>query len=67
MLHQLQELNILKFMDGRKTRNGDLFKKVAQKMKEAGFTRTPEQVRVRWKNLRKAYHGAKRNNQNKWS
>ena len=25
-------------------------------MEEAGFTRTPEQVRVRWKNLRKAYH-----------
>jgi len=51
MLNQLKELNILKFMDGRKTRNGELFKKVARKMEEAGFPRTPEQVRIRWKNV----------------
>ncbi|KAL2090562.1 hypothetical protein ACEWY4_012825 [Coilia grayii] len=62
MLTQLKELNILKFMDGRKTRNGDLFKKIAQRMLECGFPRTPEQVRVRWKNLKKAYFAAKRNN-----
>ena len=30
MLTQVQELNILKFMDGRKTRNADLFKKIAK-------------------------------------
>ena len=47
------ELNILKFTDGRKTRNGDLFKKVARKMEEAGFTRTPEQVRSNGRTTRK--------------
>ena len=62
MLNQLKELNILKFLDGRKTRNGDLFKKVARKMEEAGFPRTPEQVRIRWKNVKKAYLSAKRDN-----
>ena len=30
MLTQVQELNILKFMDGRKTKNADLFKKIAK-------------------------------------
>ncbi|TNN37406.1 Transcription factor 7-like 1 [Liparis tanakae] len=60
MLNVLKELNILKFMDGRKTRNGDLFKKVALKMLAAGFPRTPEQIRIRWKNLKKAFFQAKR-------
>ena len=62
MLSQLKEMNILKFMDGRKTRNGELFKKVALKMVEASFPRTPEQVRIRWKNLKKTYFQAKRDN-----
>ncbi|CAL8255056.1 unnamed protein product [Merluccius merluccius] len=31
-------------------------------MEEAGFVRTPEQIRVRWKNVKKAYLGAKQNN-----
>ncbi|XP_072253722.1 myb/SANT-like DNA-binding domain-containing protein 7 [Leuresthes tenuis] len=60
MLNQLKDLNILKFMDGRKTRNEYLFIKVAQKMEEAGFPRTPKQVRIRWKNVKKAYMCAKR-------
>ena len=30
MLTQVQELNIFKFMDGRKMRNADLFKKIAK-------------------------------------
>ena len=62
MLNVLKELNILKFMDGRKTRNGELFKKVALKMMEAGFPRTPEQIRIRWKNVKKAFFQAKRDN-----
>ena len=62
MLNVLKELNILKFMDGRKTRNGELFKKVALKMVEAGFPRTPEQIRSRWKNVKKAFFRAKRDN-----
>ncbi|XP_056135260.1 uncharacterized protein LOC130111976 [Lampris incognitus] len=62
MLTQLKELNILKYMDGRKTRNGDLFKKVAEHMVGAGFKRTPEQVRVRWKHLKQAHYNAKKSN-----
>ncbi|KAL7370896.1 hypothetical protein ABVT39_013704 [Epinephelus coioides] len=62
MLTLLKELNILKYMDRRKTRNGDLFKKVAEQMKEGGFTRTPEQIRIRWKHLKKTYFQARKNN-----
>ncbi|CAL8373208.1 unnamed protein product [Arctogadus glacialis] len=51
MLNQLKDMHILQFMDGRKTRNGDLFKKIAKKMEEAGFRRNPEQIRIRWKNI----------------
>ncbi|XP_072250702.1 uncharacterized protein [Leuresthes tenuis] len=63
MLYQLRDLNILKYMDGRKTRNGRLFKQVAEQMEEAGFKRTAEQIRVRWKHLKQAYYNAKKNNQ----
>ncbi|XP_062376299.1 uncharacterized protein LOC134064396 [Sardina pilchardus] len=63
MLCQLKALNILKYMDGRKTRNGNLFRKVAEHMEDAGFQRTSEQIRVRWKNVKKAYNNARKNNQ----
>ncbi|TNN80401.1 hypothetical protein EYF80_009425 [Liparis tanakae] len=62
MLNILKELNILKFMDGRKTRNGGLFQKAALKMVKAGFPRTAEQIRIRWKNVKKAFFLAKRDN-----
>ena len=62
MLHQVQEFNILKFMDGRRTRNSNLFQKISSTMAEAGFVRTPEQFRIKWKNIRSAYMNAKRNN-----
>ncbi|XP_058509427.1 uncharacterized protein LOC131475368 [Solea solea] len=63
MLLQLKELNILKYMDGRRTRNGHLFKKVAEKMQDAGCKRTAEQVRVRWKHLKQNYSNSKKQNQ----
>ena len=59
MLTQVQDLNILKFMDGRKTRNAYLFKKMSVRMEDAGFVRTPEQIRIKWKNIRQAYNSAK--------
>ncbi|XP_056452660.1 uncharacterized protein LOC130387538 [Gadus chalcogrammus] len=62
MLNQVKDLNILKFMDGRKTRNGYLFKRMSTRMAEAGFIRTPEQIRIKWKNIRQAYNNAKQNN-----
>lgn len=63
MLSQLKDLNILKYIDGRKTRNGKLFKQVAELMDDAGFKRTSEQVRVRWKHLKQTYYNASKNNQ----
>ena len=54
MLHKVQSFNILKFMDGRRTRNANLFQKMS--------STTPEQIRIKWKNLRSAYSNAKRNN-----
>uniref|UniRef100_H2S9Z7 N-terminal EF-hand calcium binding protein 2 n=1 Tax=Takifugu rubripes TaxID=31033 RepID=H2S9Z7_TAKRU len=61
MLAQLKELNILKYMDGRKTRNGDLFKKVAQQLRDAGFARTADQVRIRWKHLKRGFYQSRKN------
>uniref|UniRef100_A0A1A7YT66 Pyrroline-5-carboxylate reductase-like n=1 Tax=Iconisemion striatum TaxID=60296 RepID=A0A1A7YT66_9TELE len=63
MLVHLKKLNILKFMDGRKTRNGNLFKKVQERMASAGYMRTSEQIRVRWKHIKQAYLNAKKNSQ----
>lgn len=61
MLAQLKELNILKYMDGRKTRNGDLFKKVAQQLRDAGFARSADQVRIRWKHLKSGFYQSRKN------
>ncbi|XP_061594808.1 interferon-induced protein 44-like isoform X2 [Cololabis saira] len=60
MLGHLKELGILRFIDGRKTRNGDLFKKVQEHMARAGYKRTAEQIRIRWKHLKQAYYRARR-------
>ncbi|XP_051579612.1 fibronectin type 3 and ankyrin repeat domains 1 protein-like isoform X1 [Myxocyprinus asiaticus] len=62
MLLQLKELDILKYIDGRKTRNGELFRKVAKKLEKAGFIRSPEQIRVRWKHLKQSYYRSKKMN-----
>ena len=39
-LQIMKDLNIMQFIDGRTHRNGDIFKKVAERLKEAGFVRT---------------------------
>ena len=62
MLHQVQELSIFKCMDGRRTRNANLFPKMSLTRAEAGFIRMPEQIRIKWKNVRSAYTNGKRNN-----
>ncbi|KAK7879842.1 hypothetical protein WMY93_033490 [Mugilogobius chulae] len=59
----MKELNIITHLDGKKQRNVDLFKTVVDKMTEAGFpVRTVEQVRSRWKILKKQYYQAKQQN-----
>uniref|UniRef100_A0A8C5CVR8 Myb/SANT-like DNA-binding domain-containing protein n=1 Tax=Gadus morhua TaxID=8049 RepID=A0A8C5CVR8_GADMO len=35
---------------------------MSTRMAEAGFIRTPEQIRIKWKNIRQAYNNAKQNN-----
>ncbi|KAJ8348279.1 hypothetical protein SKAU_G00268680 [Synaphobranchus kaupii] len=62
MLNQIKKLDILKFIDGRKHRNVHMFKKVSNKMVEAGFVRTVEQIRCRWKSLKQSYCKAKIHN-----
>lgn len=62
LIKTLKEFQILKYMDGRKTRNGDLFKKVSVELEKSKFIRSAEQVRVRWKALKTAYYKAKRAN-----
>lgn len=60
MLNEMKDLNILQLLDGRKHRNGDMFKKLSDKMTSAGYLRSVEQVRSRWKVLRQSYFRAKR-------
>lgn len=62
LLNTLKELNIIERLDGRKIRNVDLFKTVCEKLKEAGASRTVEQIRNRWKTLKTAYFKAKIHN-----
>ncbi|XP_060778065.1 myb/SANT-like DNA-binding domain-containing protein 7 [Neoarius graeffei] len=60
MLDEMKDLNILQLLDGRKYRNADMFKKLSDKMALAGFSRSVEQIRTRWKVLRQSYFRAKR-------
>nr|XP_057926645.1 zinc finger protein 316-like isoform X2 [Doryrhamphus excisus] len=60
LLRQLKEPNIFKWLDGSKTRNGEVFKKVAKKMEEAGFIRTSAQIIVKWKSMKRNYFVTKR-------
>lgn len=62
MLAKLLEFDIIKCMDGRKKRNGNLFKRVANALAEAGYVRTAEQIRVRWKHMKSMYYGVQRQN-----
>nr|XP_057926664.1 zinc finger and SCAN domain-containing protein 2-like isoform X2 [Doryrhamphus excisus] len=60
LLRQLKELNIFKWVNGRKIRNAEVFKKVAKKMEEAGFIRTFEQIKGKWKSMKRIYFVTKR-------
>ncbi len=58
----LDELNIIVSLDGRKTRNSELFKQVHEKMKEAGLNQSVEKIKKRWKTLKMPYYKAKAHN-----
>ncbi|XP_029973164.1 uncharacterized protein LOC115406995 [Salarias fasciatus] len=50
------------FIDGRKCRDSEVYRKVSKKLREAGFIRTPDQIRHRWKTLKAMYCKAKKDN-----
>ena len=62
LIQTLKELDIVARLDGRKTRNTELFKKVHEKLSEAGVDCNIEQMKNRWKTLRAGYYKAKQHN-----
>ncbi|XP_054593358.2 zinc finger protein with KRAB and SCAN domains 2 [Nothobranchius furzeri] len=62
LLDVLKELKIVERLDGRKSRNSELFIQVHERLKEAGIDRTVEQIKNRWKSLKTAYYKAKNHN-----
>uniref|UniRef100_A0A3Q1I1E1 C2H2-type domain-containing protein n=1 Tax=Acanthochromis polyacanthus TaxID=80966 RepID=A0A3Q1I1E1_9TELE len=63
LITTLEDMDILKRLDGRKHNNGDLFKAVASKMVEEGFhQRDDHQIRNKWKLLKQEYNKARAHN-----
>ncbi|KAK2890636.1 hypothetical protein QQF64_006532 [Cirrhinus molitorella] len=60
LLQTLKEMNIDRYRDGRKHRNSLIFRKVCARHKEAGFARSCDQVKHRWKTLKSIYYKAKK-------
>uniref|UniRef100_A0A4W5KSX0 Pyrroline-5-carboxylate reductase n=1 Tax=Hucho hucho TaxID=62062 RepID=A0A4W5KSX0_9TELE len=63
MLKALRELDIAKHLDGRKVRNLKLFKVAEKRMKQAGYHRSIDQIRHRWKVLKTSYYSWNNNQQ----
>ncbi|KAL7394615.1 hypothetical protein ABVT39_000542 [Epinephelus coioides] len=62
LIQILDDLNILTRLNGCKEKNSDLFQRVQERMARAGFCRTIEQIKNRWKMLKQSYNKAKTNN-----
>lgn len=62
LLQTLKEMDIDRYKDGRKRRNSLIFRKVYAKHKAAGFMRSCDQVKHRWKTLKSIYYKAKKRN-----
>ncbi|KAK7138367.1 hypothetical protein R3I94_013855 [Phoxinus phoxinus] len=62
LLQSLKEMHIDRYRDGRKHRNSLIFRKVCARHKEAGFRRSCDQVKHRWKTLKSIYYKAKKQN-----
>lgn len=60
LLQTLKEMNIDRYTDGRKHRNSLIFRKVCARHREAGFARSCDQVKHRWKTLKSIYYKAKK-------
>ncbi|XP_029004038.1 pyrroline-5-carboxylate reductase 3 isoform X2 [Betta splendens] len=59
-LEILKELDMKKCLDGRKVRNNRLFKVAHRRMTAAGYHRSVDQLKFRWKLLKSAYYKCKR-------
>uniref|UniRef100_UPI0037E7A5C4 pyrroline-5-carboxylate reductase 3 isoform X1 n=2 Tax=Semicossyphus pulcher TaxID=241346 RepID=UPI0037E7A5C4 len=59
-LEILKELDMKKCLDGRKVRNTKLFKVAHRRMTAAGYQRSVDQLKFRWKLLKSAYYKCKR-------
>lgn len=59
-LQILKELDMKNCLDGRKVRNSTLFKVAQRRMTAAGFDRSVDQLKFRWKLLKSAYYKCKR-------
>lgn len=60
LLEILKELDIKNCLDGRKVRNNKLFKVAHRRMTAAGYHRTVDQLKFRWKLLKSAYYKRQR-------
>lgn len=60
LLEILKELDIKNCLDGRKVRNNKLFKAAHRRMTAAGYHRTVDQLKFRWKLLKSAYYKRQR-------
>ncbi|XP_020492902.1 pyrroline-5-carboxylate reductase 3 [Labrus bergylta] len=59
-LEILKELDMEKCLDGRKVRNAKIFKVAHRRMTAAGYQRSVDQLKFRWKLLKSAYYKRKR-------
>lgn len=59
-LEILKDLDMKKCLDGRKVRNNTLFKVAHRRMTAAGYHRSVDQLKFRWKLLKSAYYKCKR-------
>lgn len=59
-LEILKELDIKNCLDGRKVRNNKLFRVAQRRMTAAGYHRSVDQLKFRWKLLKSAYYKCKR-------
>lgn len=60
LLEILKELDIKNCLDGRKVRNNKLFKVAHRRMTAAGYHRSVDQLKFRWKLLKSAYYKRQR-------
>jgi hypothetical protein len=49
-------------LDGKRHGNAHIFKLVEDELKKRGFTKSAEQIRVKWKHLKSVYYQVKRQN-----